>query len=111
MVARQIGVVRPLMAPPRRIPTDTLKAKLAEMRAQGMTTKQIAKALGCYTAAYIAVLCGEWGFRINRTATHCDVALAQSEDFLYKKGQEGAPSGNASATELAAPDSAQGNRG
>ena len=89
------------MAPPRRIPAEQLKPRLAEMRAQGMTTKQIARELGCYTAQYIAVLCGQWGLRISRTAMHWNSAVAQGRPFDYKKRQEGAPNGNVSAANLA----------
>lgn len=35
----------------------------------------------------------------------------QKSHFVVESGQEGAPNGNVSATELAAPDSAPGNRG
>jgi hypothetical protein len=79
------------MAAHRKMPKDELFAQLALMRSQGMTSKQIAKALGVYTAGYIAVLCGEWGLRIKRTTMHCDAGKQSEGDLSYNNGQEGAP--------------------
>jgi hypothetical protein len=52
---------------PRKMPKDELLSKLATLRNEGKTCKQIARELGgIYSANYISILCGEWGFRINR---------------------------------------------